>query len=140
MENSNDAKVFVDRKSSSWTKSGKRQLIYCPNCNGPLSDCRIYIGIKYVVGSKDNPSQIWNADLYRCGKCQEFVVTDFADRYLNRTDFTSERVDRIEMTDSERREYLQRCIDYGGTVLFDEEGGAEIEVFSDSNKSSACNP
>ena len=57
-------------------KEDKRFM--CPACNTrSLNHGCLEIGIKVVYGTKEDPIEVWEADLYRCD-CGEFTVTRFA--------------------------------------------------------------
>lgn len=55
----------------------KKKFGPCPECKTSLLHHCVKVGVRVVVGGKKNPVEIWNADLYRCPKCDCFVLTDW---------------------------------------------------------------
>lgn len=59
------------------TISVRKKFGPCPKCNEGLLNHCIYNGVRMVMGGKENPTNIWNADLYKCPGCGSHVLTDF---------------------------------------------------------------
>lgn len=56
----------------------KKKFGPCPECKTSLLHHCVKVGVRVVmVDAKKNPVEIWNADLYRCPKCEAFVMTDW---------------------------------------------------------------
>lgn len=52
----------------------------CPKCKAVLLHHCIRNGVRIVMGGEEEPTHIWNADLYRCPGCGSYVLTDFGIR------------------------------------------------------------
>lgn len=57
----------------------KKKFGPCPECKTSLLHNCVKVGVRVVMhDGKHNPFEIWNADLYRCPKCEAFIITDWA--------------------------------------------------------------
>ncbi len=58
----------------------RRKFGKCPECKSNLLHHCVKNGVNFVQGGRENPTAIWNADIYHCPGCGNLVLTDFADR------------------------------------------------------------
>jgi len=68
--------LFIDRRRSKNT--------ICPADKTSLLHNYLKNGIWYVIGGRERPAKVYNADLCRCPKCHSLILTDFG-RKPNKT-------------------------------------------------------